>query len=784
MSGQGPSRPQSIRPRTSPQLWDTLADLAPKAAIYEFVDNSIDHFYNSSLTDSLTVDINWVPPEEDEQGDGYLEVHDDAGGVKAVEDELHVLISLGYTQNKAAKSVGYAGVGMKRAAFRLANDIEVITRHVNDDVGVGFQINREDFVSQDDVPDIPLEEYPEIEAGTTTIRLRDLRVNYNEALGGDEELRADLGETYELYLSEKGEMPQAYERPITIKVNGEAAEPQTEFEFSYCRFDELHPRLYTNFTLEHESRQAPVRASILVGLLRDSGSNESGTHIYCNGRKVLSGDQTDKGGYGGPDYLRRFNDAEHGRLVVAVYFESTEEGEASDLPWRSDKSDIEEGDVLLQKFYRKQFKRYVRPYMYATYAKVPKEFHLPFPADSPHASNNGELEIDSKGRDRNYNYPGDNPSGSRKWDYPEIDEFQHHTKIHAKLGISHPDALPEYGYYTYAGISPTDVQETSYLSDGDTMDGALGKAFGPYELFSLQEPEQINSGPERLSHEDLEELEEKVDTILFRLRWKAYLHAELQIQDTGLPEWQQSRYKEFLMAFYSGPVDELYEVDNPDLPVDYEAIQKKVDRSTIPWDSQEFRNIEDPIKLAGSNLVEDIQEKANKHATIGDGYTVTTIPEWEKPIYRATQQEVTAVEELEEVPELPEEPTTAEGGNSKEIGETGHEAQEGGVESKNGANDEQSGGATGGAGDTRESSSEDGESRGESSREEAIMQGVLDESEIDFGPYSGSDLDLINKFLKDDITEMDDDEATEALLEFFEALDANDLDTMIRNMLS
>jgi hypothetical protein len=120
---------------------------------------------------------------------------------------VHLLIAPGGSRNDPlAELIGVFGVGAKRAAIALAENIEIRTRHEN---GGTHELDiTKQWIESDDCY-LPAYEGPDISERTREINLPYLQKPFSEADVDD--LRVHIGNTYSLFIRQG----------CTIRLNGD-----------------------------------------------------------------------------------------------------------------------------------------------------------------------------------------------------------------------------------------------------------------------------------------------------------------------------------------------------------------------------------------------------------------------------------------------------------------------------------------------------------------------------------------------------------------------------------
>ena len=308
--GKRPVQPVDGSPKKR-LFWSIISDYNLKTALCELIDNPLDQWLIDKRDLPLTIDL---VLEVDRK---VISVKDNAGGVKF--DDLNLLIAPGGSRNDPlAELIGVFGVGGKRAAIAVAENIEIRTRHEHGRTHE-LDITRQ-WIESDDWH-LPAYEIPDISERTTEIDLSYLRKPMSEADVDD--LRVHIGNTYSWFMKQG----------CIITLNGDPVAPM---EFEAWAFPPGHePRRMTyDVDLADIGR---INFDVTAGLIRDrdrEGANY-GVYFYCNQRLIVKELKTREVGY--------FVSAEAGvphpdsslcRTIVRL------QGPAKGMPWTSNKTGI------------------------------------------------------------------------------------------------------------------------------------------------------------------------------------------------------------------------------------------------------------------------------------------------------------------------------------------------------------------------------------------------------------------------------------------------------------
>ncbi len=438
---------------------DTLkalkSDVTLESACLELCDNSIDAWRrNNSQTGPAHLEIF----TEENGNKTELVIRDDTGGVPR--EDSSMLFGLGQTaKGNSHGLIGTFGVGAKKSLVNLGIPFQIRSCHINADEGWTYRIT-EDWFENDTDWSVPIYTDDKIESGTTEIRIEDLNYNWTEE--NTDSLCSALGRAYNCFLSTEFQQIRGTTYDLEITVNGKTVEPEGLPEWSYTPFDGLAPRRYENIKIEHPDSDKPVFLSITIGLLRKKTSENVGTDIYCQQRKIASGLRNEVGGFGtGPEGIGKFM-ARHERLKVIVELETEADGRL--LPWDTQKSTIDRYNPIMRgtestRGVYNWLRRTVEPYYILDADKVPRAFVEPYVSDHPEASSEGS-PIRHGYHDRKRVGTNHKPDT----DLPEIQWVHDAAIAHAALRIRCDESFEEWQQPAYR------LQlQTEYETDINTL---------------------------------------------------------------------------------------------------------------------------------------------------------------------------------------------------------------------------------------------------------------------------------------------------------------------------
>lgn len=351
------------------------SDVTPVSAIKELIDNALDNWQRTSQKlDDLTITIDY---EENDDGN-QIRIADNSGGVP--EDDVSMLFALGQSAKEdITGSIGAYGIGAKKAIVNLGDRATIKSRALHTDHGFGFTIDQ-DWLEDEDDWTVDKHEYGDIDEGVTEIIISDLNANWDDFA---EDLEEDLAATYRLFLSEDRLTDLA---DLSIEVNGDNLTPPEETDWSYTPVDGFHPRRYEDIKIESRDLSDTVYLDVQVGLLETADDAVAGAEIYCQNRQILQRVRDERAGFNtgaGSSRLGKFT-GQHRRLKVELEFYT--EGDASELPWDAQKSDIDRYHKVTQAALD-WVRRIVKPYREAAgeYDEFPTTFTRPYHKDHEYA---------------------------------------------------------------------------------------------------------------------------------------------------------------------------------------------------------------------------------------------------------------------------------------------------------------------------------------------------------------------------------------------------------------
>lgn len=530
------------------------ADVDANASVKELVDNIID---NAQRRDRDTVTAE-LAIKTTSDGAPELVIKDNSGGL--AKDELSMVLGLGQSEKDDIEgSIGAFGIGAKKALMCLGNRFTVRSRHADAETGYEYTVGP-DWFEDDEKWTVPADEV-DMESGTTEIVIQDLNISWPDVR---DDLAADLRRTYELYL--RGEAPVTLRLlfPDETSESTTALAPPARVSYSFTPWDGFWPRQYQGIRLDIDGVDAPVHMNVEVGLLVSGDKQEGGVDWVCQHRVVERANRDEVSGFG--DELPVFDPSSgHKRLKAQV--ELYTPGDASVLPWNSDKSRIRQRHAVTEaarQELKKVLNRYMNAALYGSHGGLHAAFLEPYTAESRYAANNGQVEVVALGSRYERLLRGDLQQVQIREKpvegFPDATDMEATAEAHAQLGIKY-----EYLDWVKPWMRPTYQALVEAKRDDDGCFEALAELETSPPNFTV---DGRNSKSERTRLADL-----------------ARTHVNQGVRYTGLAEWERPRYEFELEKAAENrdiSVDDLTPVDElPDDPDQEESEDDDPDGASV-----------------------------------------------------------------------------------------------------------------------------------------------------------------------------------------------------------
>lgn len=302
---------------------DTLVkDIRLIDALLELIDNSIDGYLINRFQDRKKISIHFSKDE--------FVMEDYCGGIKKEEIYEHVF-RLGIPKkskekNIGVKTIGVYGIGLKRAIFKIGQNILI-----ESDDGENYYSVRIDktwleddenwvlgFETEDNSKGVPL----------TRITIKDIFPHIAEEMINTvfiNQFRERIKDVHSIFIEDR----------ITIEVNGIPVDPY-DFKFLYnvdenfvpfhkkYKFDGVDAEIYAGYTTVDRTERNPY-----------------GWYVFCNDRLVVRNDTSERTGWGIGE--RKYHYPEDNRFLGLIFFRSDD---SLSLPWDSTKTDIQDDSKI------------------------------------------------------------------------------------------------------------------------------------------------------------------------------------------------------------------------------------------------------------------------------------------------------------------------------------------------------------------------------------------------------------------------------------------------------
>lgn len=291
-----------------------VKDISLSDCILDLIDNAIDGYIRNQYQDRRSIEINFDA--------NHFQIFDNCGGIsyKEARDEV---FRLGFMPAVRHSRLSVYGIGLKRAIFKIGNNIEFESDDGNDYFKVEIDLERWRR------PDVPWK-FPVVHGNTTDNRFTKISItNLNSDVSRRfslssfvEDLTTKISQTYALYLQDR----------ISLNLNNnpiQAYIPRIAFT------DEIKP---THKELNINGVNLKITAGITPQI------ELSGWYVFCNDRSVLLGDQTKLTGWG-KGILPQF----HPKYKSFVGFAYLYSDDPVKLPWNTAKTTLDTNSPIYEK---------------------------------------------------------------------------------------------------------------------------------------------------------------------------------------------------------------------------------------------------------------------------------------------------------------------------------------------------------------------------------------------------------------------------------------------------
>ena len=303
-------------------------DIDIEPAIIELVDNAIDagrDLRKTGYTGPCEIRIN--------TDNNSFQISDTCGGI-TFDDAQNRCFNFGKNKKMYDESqqeaIGYFGIGMKRALFKLGRKFKVESITSNHSFVIAVDVD--EWIEEKDWEfkvDNYSEEFSETVNCGTTIIIDDLYEN----------VKAKLNTTYfknefKKYL--KSRIMLVDRLNISVFLNNEEVKYESD---SLCFTQEIKP------AVEIKTVDNDVTIKVICGFAHYGKPEKAGWTIYCNNRMVIDSDKSNLTVWSSNKTVL-FHKGEHAAFRGYVYIESKDLGK---LPWNTTKTGVDDSsDIYLE----------------------------------------------------------------------------------------------------------------------------------------------------------------------------------------------------------------------------------------------------------------------------------------------------------------------------------------------------------------------------------------------------------------------------------------------------
>lgn len=291
-----------------------VKDISLGDCILDLIDNAIDGYIRNQYEDRRFININLDA--------NHFQIADNCGGI-AYREARDEVFRLGFMPATRNSRLSVYGIGLKRAVFKIGNNIVFESDDGNDYFKVMIDIER--WRQPAEPWTFPVEHENTKGKRFTQINITNLNADVSRRFSLSsfvEDLIIKISQAYALYLQDR----------INISLNGtliQAYIPRIAFT------DEIKP---THKELNINGVNLKITAGITPQI------ELSGWYVFCNDRSVLLGDQTKLTGWG-KGILPQFH-PKHKSFVGFAYLYSDDPVK---LPWNTTKTTLDTNSPIYEK---------------------------------------------------------------------------------------------------------------------------------------------------------------------------------------------------------------------------------------------------------------------------------------------------------------------------------------------------------------------------------------------------------------------------------------------------
>lgn len=323
-------------------------DISLLDCILDLIDNSVDAAWAQVDADPTSLEPGTVLAGSEiriEISDNRFRIQDNCGGID-LNDAVNYAFTFGRTESDPpeAYAIGVYGIGLKRAVFKLGDDVRIrSTPEIGDPFVVPISVS--DWMSDaSDTWDFPIDTSDSLSEPGVLIEVEELQAEAKELFGDPaflNSLRASISRDYLLPLMQG----------LKVTVNSRAVKG---WDLRFRAGGDFAP-------MRDRYDEGDVSVEIIAGMVapppKDTepslkGDNRSGWYVLCNGRVVVAADKTQTTVWGRdrfPTWHRQYEG-----FVGVVLFSSAK---PALLPMTTTKKGVDEASLL----YRRAVTRMIAP---------------------------------------------------------------------------------------------------------------------------------------------------------------------------------------------------------------------------------------------------------------------------------------------------------------------------------------------------------------------------------------------------------------------------------------
>lgn len=337
-----------------------IRDISLEDAVLDLLDNCVDgarnYIYRSNGQVKLDQEENIYSNFNvsiEMYGDHFI-IDDNCGGIplSVAEDYAFNFGKDESHPDREGISIGLYGIGMKRALFKIGNNITIKSETESNSFEVDFKVN--EWQGKTKSWDFPLRVLDNSGSIGTRIEVSEIREEIKDIMSSNKFKRS-------LYKVIARDYSFIIKKGLNIEINGKRVD---RYPFELKKSKEFKPvnRIdkYKNVDIEISAGMAHVPpddpAAERVESESRGESEYYGWFVVCNDRVVLAADKSEKTVWGHADFPE-FHTQYYGFIGIVRF-----EGDPEDLPWTTSKRNIDESSSVYS-YVRQEMKAATKPWL-------------------------------------------------------------------------------------------------------------------------------------------------------------------------------------------------------------------------------------------------------------------------------------------------------------------------------------------------------------------------------------------------------------------------------------